>query len=70
MRRHYDISKLKPAPNPFAARARAVMVRLGGPTAEYFRRLSADTGIPCQRLINLYLDDCARAGRKPEVQWK
>jgi hypothetical protein len=35
----------------------------------YFKRLSREIGIPYQRLINLYLRECAHSGRKPTIRW-
>ncbi len=75
MRDHYDFAELKPAPNPFAARAMAaqrkkpVTIRLGMQTVEYFKQIAQETGLPYQRVINLYLDDCAVCGRKLNVTW-
>ena len=33
-------------------------------TIEYFKELSAETGIPYQVLINLYLDECVKEKKK------
>lgn len=35
---------------------------------DYF--MSGETDIPHQNLINLYLLDCAKAGRKRSLAWK
>jgi len=35
----------------------------------YFKELAAETGIPYPNLINLYLRECAHAGKKPTVSW-
>ncbi len=45
-------------------------IRLDEPTIEYFKDLSADTGIPYQTLINLYPRECAVTGRKLSMSWK
>lgn len=37
---------------------------------EYFKELAEETGIPYQNLINLYLRDCVRSGRKPALEWR
>ncbi len=39
-------------------------------TVKYFKKHAAEAGIPYQTLINLYLRDCAAAGRKLSLQWK
>ncbi|MEN6425278.1 MAG: hypothetical protein ABFE13_07940 [Phycisphaerales bacterium] len=36
---------------------------------EYFKALAEETGIPYQNLINLYLRECARTGKKPALSW-
>lgn len=75
MRDHYDFAKLKPATNPFAVRATAaqrkkpVTIRLGMQTVEYFKQIAQENGLPYQRVINLYLDDCAAHGKKLNVTW-
>ena len=38
-------------------------------TAEYFKALAKETGIPYQNLINLYLRDCVASGKRPTLKW-
>jgi predicted DNA binding CopG/RHH family protein len=69
MRKEYDFSKAKK--NPYAAQLKKqVTIRLDEGTVEYFKKLAQEAGIPYQTLINLYLRDCAAAGRKLSIQWK
>ncbi len=69
MRSHYDFSKAKR--NPYAKRLkRQVTIRLDKDTIEHFKGLAAETGVPYQTLINLYLRDCAASGRKLSMRWK
>jgi len=69
MRKEYDFSKAKK--NPYASQLkRQVTIRLDEGTVEYFKKLGKEAGIPYQTLINLYLRDCAAAGRKLSIQWK
>ncbi len=69
MRREYDFSKGRR--NPYAKRLKkSVTIRLDEPTIEYFKELAAETGIPYQTLINLYLRDCAGSGRRLSLDWK
>jgi uncharacterized protein (DUF4415 family) len=49
---------------------RPVTIRLDEPTIDYFRTLAADTAIPYQALINLYLRDYAATKRKPALNWR
>lgn len=69
MRRHYDFSKARR--NPYARRLkRQVTIRLDENTIVYFKDLSAESGIPYQTLINLYLRDCARSRKKLSLLWR
>ena len=36
----------------------------------YFKDQSSESGIPYQKLMNLYLVDCAKSKKKLEVTWK
>ena len=69
MRKIYDFSQSKK--NPYAGRLKKqVTIRLEEGTVAYFKDLADELGIPYQTLINLYLRDCAAAGRKLSIQWK
>lgn len=66
MRKEYDFQAGRR--NPYAARLkRAVTIRLEEGTLAYFRQLAADTGLPYQTLINLYLRECAASKRR--LRW-
>ena len=70
MKKEYDLSKLSWKRNPYAKRLkRSVTIRLDEDLIQYFKRLSKEVGIPYQRLINLYLRECAASGRKAVVRW-
>ena len=70
MKKEYDFSKMKGRKNPYANRLKKqVTIRLGVDVLEYFKELAAETGIPYQNLINLYLRDCVSAGRQPVLKW-
>jgi uncharacterized protein (DUF4415 family) len=63
MRKEYDFSDAKP--NPYAARMKKqVTIRLDTAVVDYFKKMSEDSGVPYQNLINLYLKQCAAEGRK------
>ena len=69
MKAEYDFSKAKR--NPYAKRLKkAVTIRLDTAIIDYFKSMSGETDIPYQNLINLYLLDCAKAGRKVSLAWK
>lgn len=46
-----------------------ITIRLDHQTLRYFKRLARTSGLPYQNLINLYLRDCIRQGRKPNFKW-
>lgn len=69
MRKEYDFSAARK--NPYAARLKKqITIRLDQDAIDYFKKVSAEVGIPYQSLINLYLRDCATAGRRPRLNWK
>jgi predicted DNA binding CopG/RHH family protein len=69
MRREYDLSKGRR--NPYAAKLkRSVTIRLDEATIDYFKRMSAESEIPYQTLINLYLRECAATQRRLTMEWR
>jgi predicted DNA binding CopG/RHH family protein len=69
MKTEYDFSKSKP--NPYIKKLRKpITIRIDIETIDYFKKLSENTGIPYQNLINLYLSDCAAKHKKPDFAWK
>jgi len=70
VRREYDLAKLKWKRNPYAKRLKkSVTIRLDEDLIQYFKKLGQEIGIPYQRLINLYLRECADSRRKAVVRW-
>jgi uncharacterized protein (DUF4415 family) len=70
MRKEYDLSRLSWRRNPYVSKVkRLVTMRLDQDVIDHFKRLSRRTGIPYQRLINLYLRECAHARRGPLLKW-
>jgi predicted DNA binding CopG/RHH family protein len=70
MKSEYDFSKMKGRKNPYAKLlTRQVTIRMGTPIISYFKKLAIVTGIPYQKLINLYLADCVESGRTPSLKW-
>jgi predicted DNA binding CopG/RHH family protein len=69
MKAEYDFSKAKP--NPYIKKLkRQITIRLDIETIDYFKKVSEETGVPYQNLINLYLMDCANKHKKPDFAWK
>ena len=70
MKKEYDFSKMKGRKNPYATKLkRQVTIRMGVDVIDYFKKLSEETGIPYQNLINLYLRDCVQSKRKISMKW-
>lgn len=69
MKKEYDFSKAKR--NPYAkALKKQITIRVEEPTIEYFQEMAEEVGMPYQSLINLYLRDCAKSGKKLNINWK
>jgi predicted DNA binding CopG/RHH family protein len=69
MRSEYDFSKS--TKNPYVNKLKkSITIRLDPSTVDYFKKIAMDSGIPYQTLINLFLTQCAKEKRKPEVTWQ
>jgi hypothetical protein len=68
MRDEYDCSQSIPSPYLKHLKSR-VSVHLEPEVLDYFKKLSDETGIPSENLINLYLQDCVKSERKPSLEW-
>ncbi len=69
MLKHYDFSKS--VKNPYVKKLKKqITIRVENDTIDYFKRIAAETDIPYQKLINLFLRDCAEHNKTPEIQWK
>jgi uncharacterized protein (DUF4415 family) len=70
MKAEYDLSKMKSRRNPYAKRLKKQLtIRMGVDIIEYFKEMAAQTGVPYQNLINLYLRECMVSGRKLQMKW-
>ena len=70
MKREYDLGSMKSRKNPYSKHLKKqVTIRLGVDVIEYFKKLSEETGVPYQNLINSYLLDCAQQKKKPVMTW-
>jgi len=68
MKDNYDFSES--IPNPYAKKLKKqITINIDMDTVEYFKSLSAEVGISYQTLINLYLSDCAKNKKKPDIKW-
>ena len=70
MKKEYDFTKMKGRKNPYSKKLKQqITIRLGVDVIEYFKELAAETGIPYQILINLYLRDCVASKKRPTFKW-
>jgi len=68
MRKEYDFSTSRK--NRYSkALKKQITIRIEEDTIEYFKRLSAESGIPYQNLINLFLRECAQSRKRPQFTW-
>lgn len=68
MREEYDFTNARK--NPYAKRIKKqITINIDEETIAYFKGMAADSGIPYQTLINLYLADCAKEKRQPVISW-
>lgn len=71
MREEYDLEGMTPRKNPYARRLKKqITIRLGEDVIAYFNAMSEETGVPYQRLIDLYLRDCMTSNRRIAVRWE
>ena len=69
MRRECDFTKLKELKNLYAGKKKAVGINLSPEVVDYFKGLAEETGLPDQKLIDLYLFDCARKRKRLTMKW-
>ena len=68
MRKEYDFSNAKR--NPYTKELKKqITIRIENETVDYFKNLAIETDIPYQKLINMYLTDCAKQHVKPSINW-
>jgi predicted DNA binding CopG/RHH family protein len=69
MKKEYNFSKMKELKNPYTGKKQAVGINLSPEVVDYFKALADETGLPYQKLIDLYLLDCARKRKKLRMEW-
>ena len=69
MREEYDFSNARK--NPYAEKLKKqITINLDADIIVYFKEMAAESGLPYQTLINLYLSDCAKSKRRLELSWQ
>jgi predicted DNA binding CopG/RHH family protein len=69
MKKEYDFSKMKVKKNPYVGIKKAVGINLSPVVIDYFKKMADETGIPYQKLIDLYLLDCVKNRKKLSLNW-
>ncbi len=68
MKEKHDLSNAERATRTRSVK-RQITINIDVDTVDYFKRLAKKTGVPYQRLINLYLTDCAKCGKELKMIW-
>ena len=69
MKEEYDFSNARK--NPYAKKLKQqITINIDSEVIDFFKQMSATSGIPYQTLINLYLSDCMIQKRKLNISWK
>ena len=70
MKKEYDLRKMKLEKNPYTKGIKkSVGINLSPEVIDYFKKMSEETGVPYQRLIDMYLMDCVKKKRKLQLKW-
>lgn len=65
-----DNNSLASERNPYTKRIKKqITINLESDVITYFKDLATETAIPYQTLINMYLADCVKNNRKPDISW-
>lgn len=68
MKKEYNFSQS--IKNPYGRKLKKqITIRIENETIEYFKQLALETDIPYQKLINMFLKDCALKRKKPSMSW-
>ncbi len=69
IKEEYDFSNARK--NPYAKKLKQqITINIDSEVIDFFKQMSATSGIPYQTLINLYLSDCMIQKRKLNISWK
>lgn len=70
MKKEYNLEKLKEVKNPYKDKVKkGIHINLSHTAIDYFKSLSEEVDIPYQKLIDMYLVDCAKKKMKIKLQW-
>lgn len=69
MKKEYNFSKMKEISNSLKGKKISVGINLSPAVIDYFKRMSEQSGIPYQKLIDMYLLDCVQKKKKLKMDW-
>lgn len=70
MKKEYSFDKMKEIENPYPSeKKKAVGRNLSPSVINYFKKLSNETGVSYQKLIDLYLLDCVKNKKKLSMKF-
>lgn len=69
MKKEYNFSKMKEIKNSYLSKKKAVGINLSPEVIDYFKKIAEESGIPYQKLIDLYLLDCVKHRKKLSLKW-
>ena len=70
MKKEYDLKNMKEIKNPYKGKIKkGVHINLSHEVIDYFKTLSVEMDIPYQKLIDMYLVDCAKKKKKIKIAW-
>ncbi len=69
MKKEYDFDKMKELKNSYPKKKKAVGINLSPAVIDYFKKLSEESGVSYQKLIDLYLLDCVKSKKKLSMKW-
>ena len=70
MKKEYNLPKMKEVKNPYPKRKKKLVgINLSPEVIDYFKKLADESGIPYQKLIDLYLLDCVKTKKKLAIKW-
>lgn len=71
MRKEYEINDFSLRKNSYSSKLKKqISINLDESNIEYFKELSAETGVPYQTLINNFLSYCSEKKLRPQNVWK
>jgi predicted DNA binding CopG/RHH family protein len=69
VKKEYDFSNS--VKNPYVKKLKhQITIRIEDETIKYFKELASETDIPYQKLINMFLRECAQKELRPDISWK